>query len=163
MTLVAINALSKPVAITEMLILIAIMAFIGWIIGRWSTQITISLRKKSISRQEIALDECRGESIITQQATTARQTVTPVLSQNLKVIEGIGPKIEQILNRAGIINFDQLAKSDPSLLNDILRREGSRFQIHDPATWPTQAALARDGKWEELNALQDKLTGGRPA
>ncbi|HBY69766.1 MAG TPA: 50S ribosomal protein L21, partial [Flavobacteriaceae bacterium] len=28
-------------------------------------------------------------------------------------------------------------------------------------TWPQQAQLAADGKWDELEKLQDELDGGR--
>ena len=28
-------------------------------------------------------------------------------------------------------------------------------------SWPEQAQLASDGKWDELKELQDKLDGGR--
>jgi len=34
--------------------------------------------------------------------------------------------------------------------------------MHDPTTWPQQADLAANGKWDELKVLQDELNGGRP-
>jgi hypothetical protein len=40
-------------------------------------------------------------------------------------------------------------------------RQGERYRIHNPKTWPQQAALASDGKWDELKALQYDLCGGR--
>lgn len=84
--------------------------------------------------------------------------VTP---DDLKIVEGIGPKIEQLLNADGIYTFDQLAKSTYSQIKEVLDNAGPRFQIHDPSTWAQQAALARDGKTEELKKLQDELKGGR--
>ena len=43
----------------------------------------------------------------------------------------------------------------------MLQEAGSRFQMHDPTTWPAQAALARDGKWDELKNWQDELNKGK--
>jgi hypothetical protein len=33
--------------------------------------------------------------------------------------------------------------------------------MHNPGTWPKQAKLAADGKWEELETLQKQLKGGK--
>lgn len=82
-------------------------------------------------------------------------------ADDLKVIEGIGPKIAELLYRAGIRTFSDLAETSPEKLKEILRQAGSRYQMHDPATWPQQAELAAAGKWDELKALQDQLSGGR--
>lgn len=82
-------------------------------------------------------------------------------TDNLVIIEGIGPKIAELLNKAGINSFAELADSKPNAIKDILEAAGKRYQIHDPSTWPQQAALARDGKTAELKALQEDLKGGR--
>ena len=81
--------------------------------------------------------------------------------EDLKIIEGIGPKIEGILKAAGINNWTDLAASSKKRLRDILDAAGSRYKMHDPETWSQQAALAANDKWDELNKLQDKLKGGR--
>jgi len=80
---------------------------------------------------------------------------------DLKAIEGIGPKIAQLFNDAGIHTWQDLADAEVEKLNAILTEAGSRFQMHDPTTWPKQAALAAAGKWEELEKYQDDLKGGR--
>jgi large subunit ribosomal protein L17 len=80
---------------------------------------------------------------------------------DLTKIEGIGPKINQLLNNAGIHTFQDLAQSEFETLKSILYDAGERFRIHDPTTWPKQAGLAADGLWEELKKLQDHLKGGR--
>jgi predicted flap endonuclease-1-like 5' DNA nuclease len=82
-------------------------------------------------------------------------------SAKLTIIEGIGPKIEELLNKAGIANFDQLAAASPADLKDILLSVGTRFRMHDPSTWPAQAKLAAAGKMEELKVLQNELKGGK--
>lgn len=79
----------------------------------------------------------------------------------LKKIEGIGPKIAEHLVAGGIVSFADLADASQEKLKQILTDAGPRYQMHDPGTWPMQAALARDEKWDELNVLQDKLDGGK--
>ncbi len=80
---------------------------------------------------------------------------------DLKVIEGIGPKIEQLLYEAGIRTYAQLAATPPDRLREILEAAGPRFRLADPTTWPEQAALAAAGRWDELSELQASLKGGR--
>ena len=81
---------------------------------------------------------------------------------DLKKIEGIGPKIASLLNDAGITTFAGLSESSVEKLNEILEEAGSRYASHNPTTWPQQAALAAAGKWDELKTLQESLMGGRP-
>ncbi len=80
---------------------------------------------------------------------------------DLKKIEGIGPKIAGLMNEAGIVTFKDMAGANIDKLKEILEAAGSRYRMHDPSTWPDQAALAADGKFDELKELQDKLDGGR--
>jgi len=80
---------------------------------------------------------------------------------DLKVIEGVGPKIEQLLKDGGINTWAELAAADVERLKEILDAAGPRYQIHDPSTWPAQAKFAAAGDWDELKEYQDMLTGGR--
>jgi large subunit ribosomal protein L17 len=82
-------------------------------------------------------------------------------SDDLEKVEGIGPKIAEVLTEAGIDTFAKLAESTPEAIREILDNAGSQFASHDPATWPQQAKLAADGKWDELKTWQDELNGGR--
>lgn len=80
---------------------------------------------------------------------------------DLEKIEGIGPKIADVLIAAGITTFAELAAASPESIREHLDNAGSKFAAHNPATWGQQAQLAADGKWDELKALQDELLGGR--
>ncbi len=80
---------------------------------------------------------------------------------DLRKIEGIGPKIAELLAGSGIDTFEALSKTDSSKIAEILAEAGSRYKMHDPTTWPKQAALAAEGKWDELKKWQDELDGGR--
>lgn len=79
---------------------------------------------------------------------------------DLRVVEGIGPKIEEILNSNGIYTWRELAATPQSNLENILERAGNRFKMHDPSSWPKQALMADTGKWDELRKWQDELHKG---
>lgn len=81
--------------------------------------------------------------------------------EDLKVIEGIGPKIEQLLKEAGINTWHDLAETDLERLQGILDAAGERYRIHDPGTWSQQALLAANHKWDDLKQMQEELKGGR--
>ncbi len=85
----------------------------------------------------------------------------PVVADDLKRIEGIGPKISGVLNTAGIMTFAQLAETTVEELARIM--EEGEVKISFPETWPGQATLAAAGKWEEFEALLEGLKGGRAA
>ncbi len=85
-------------------------------------------------------------------------TTKKAKADDLKKIEGIGPKIAETLIAAGIATFAELAKAKPAKISEIIA--GVRGN-HIPDTWPQQAKLATDGKWDELKELQDKLDGGK--
>ena len=80
---------------------------------------------------------------------------------DLKKIEGIGPVIEEFLKAKGLTSFAQLAAMSGDEINAVLRNAGTKFQTSDAATWPEQAALACDGRWQEFEALKKSLLGGR--
>ncbi len=80
---------------------------------------------------------------------------------DLKLVEGIGPKIAEIFTEAGIGTWEALGNAPVEKLKEILEGAGSRYKMHDPTSWPQQAKLAAEGKFEELEELQDNLKGGR--
>ena len=81
---------------------------------------------------------------------------------DLTRVEGIGPKMSKALVNAGINTFAKLAETSEDALREAIQKAGMRLAPSIP-TWSEQAALARDGKWDELDRLQDSLEGGRRA
>ena len=79
---------------------------------------------------------------------------------DLKKIEGAGPKAAEALVSAGIDTFAKVAKTKASKLSEILTEASSRLSHIVTDTWPKQAGLAAEGKWDELKELQDRLDGG---
>lgn len=84
-----------------------------------------------------------------------------VALDDLRLIEGIGPKIEDLCHGIGIRTWFDLSTTEASLLRTMLADAGSRFRSHDPATWPEQAGLLAAGRWQDFKALTDDLSGGR--
>jgi large subunit ribosomal protein L27 len=80
---------------------------------------------------------------------------------DLKKIEGIGPKIAELFNNEGILTFAQLAETSTERMQEILVAAGSRYASHNPGTWAKQSAMAAAGQWDELKAWQDEMNGGK--
>jgi predicted flap endonuclease-1-like 5' DNA nuclease len=80
---------------------------------------------------------------------------------DIEIVEGIGPKIAELLRARGLGSFGALAQASPGTLREILDDHGPAYRVADPSTWPEQARLAADGRWDELRSLQDSLNAGR--
>lgn len=85
----------------------------------------------------------------------------PLQPDDLTILEGIGPKINSILQAAGVNTFAQLAAMEPDHIMEILTAGGIR--LADAKSWPEQARLAANGEMDRLRAYQDTLKGGRVA
>lgn len=83
-----------------------------------------------------------------------------VKEDDLKIIEGVGPKLESILKEGGIKDLKTMSETDPAKIREILEGAGNRYKMFNPTTWPKQAAMAVEGNWEELKEYQDRLDGG---
>lgn len=155
---------------------------IGWFFWRWWYKNKLAQQQPTeyneITAEEPATDELQTlkvrkvvangvTDLDTKQVTTTSSfvegvaTVDDSLRDDLTKVEGIGPKIKSLLNDSDIWSFRQLADSSIDDLQAILNNAGPRYRIHSPTTWPAQANLAADDKWEELASWQDELKGGR--
>ena len=81
-------------------------------------------------------------------------------SDDLTLVEGVGPKVQEHLNAAGITSFSQLAATTPDQIKEILTAAGGMLANMNPMTWPDQAQLAASGEWDKLKEWQDELDGG---
>jgi predicted flap endonuclease-1-like 5' DNA nuclease len=80
---------------------------------------------------------------------------------DIEIVDGIGPRIAELLRARGLGSFGALAQASPGSLREILDSNGPAYRIADPSTWPEQARLAADGRWDDLKSLQDTLNAGR--
>ena len=117
------------------ILVILLLIFIFWLLNR--------------PRREP--DEAQNEDrTISKEKTTA---------DDLTRIEGIGPKVAQVLNDDGIRTFEALANANSAEIKRVLNESG--LQMMSPEGWIEQARLAAKGDWEGLERLQGELKGGR--
>jgi ribosomal protein L30 len=93
-------------------------------------------------------------------AATPKKFLTKTGADDLTAIEGVGPKISELLHAAGITSFAQLAAAKVSAIQDILKAAGSRYGMANPGTWPEQAALLAAGDYAGFEKLSEELDGG---
>ena len=171
-----------PSGLVWLLIFLVIVFVTGWLLIRSARQSDQSPYLKghepksghepAPAGHEHPADAASPEPVVTATVVTERLAETPavpfglpvdpaveVKPDDLIIIEGIGPKINALLNEAGIRTFADLAAADPRRLSELLRQ--ARMAMADPASWPEQASLAVAGDWEGLKALQERLKGGR--
>ncbi|WP_343586860.1 hypothetical protein [Flavobacterium sp.] len=84
-----------------------------------------------------------------------------IKENDLKIVEGIGPKIESLFVEAGIKTWQNLSQTSTEKLQSILDAGGENYAMHNPSTWAKQALMAYQGKWKELKDWQDSLLGGK--
>ena len=82
-------------------------------------------------------------------------------ADDLTVIEGVGPKIAEVLAKAGVGSYAELAGKSAEAIKALLVEAGDQFNTAVTDTWPEQAKLAAEGKFDELKKWQDELDGGK--
>jgi large subunit ribosomal protein L21 len=91
------------------------------------------------------------------------KTEVPVVSKtttnDLTVIEGIGPKIAQILAQNEVKNFKSLIATPVEDIKTWLK--DNKLAFIDPTTWAEQAQLVDAGKLVEFETLKQQLKGGK--
>ena len=121
--------------------------------------------KKAAPKKEEAKKEApaKAQKLVETPAAEAKAPKAKASKKgdDLKLIEGIGPKAAEVLVAAGIDTFAKLAKTSAENVKEILDAAEAKVQHLDPTTWAQQAQLAADGKMDELKKLQDELNGGK--
>ena len=154
-------------------------ALAGWLLNKWlckctATPAVIHHTPAPVpAPAPVAAPVKMAEPVVTKPVAAAAPAATVIdiaaakkagfairNANDLTIVEGIGPKINELFNNAGIKSFVQLAAATVPQMRKILDDGGSRFRIANPGTWAQQAALAAENKWSELKTLQDKLSAG---
>jgi predicted flap endonuclease-1-like 5' DNA nuclease len=129
---------------------------------RVTEQLSAAEGHLSTLREQLAAAETTTETAMDRTPPEAvEEMVSSGQPDDLSRIEGIGPKVAQVLNESGILTFAQLAQTDVNRLQAILQEAGPRFKLIAPESWPEQAGLAAKGEWDLLKKLQDELDGGK--
>lgn len=134
--------------------------------GRWvndnSEKVISDLSGFPVENCVVHVAEIKKEKAVVKKKTT-KPKANPVVDvkDDLTKVEGIGKKIEALLYKNKIHSYKQLSKASVKKLKEILEAGGSKFSVHNPGTWPRQAKLAAEDKWEDLELLQQHLKGGK--
>jgi len=107
--------------------------------------------------------EAKEEAPAAKKEKAAPKKAAKAKGDDLTVIEGVGPKISEVLTAAGLADFASVAAKSAEELKAILVAAGDQFNIAVTDTWPQQAKLAAEGKFDELKKWQDELDGGKEA
>lgn len=76
----------------------------------------------------------------TPKKTVAKKVEKKVSVKNdLKIIKGIGPKMETILNAAGITSYEAIAKATLKSIENILTDAGMNTKMYNTSQWKVQA------------------------
>ena len=120
-------------------------------------------KKKAVTKDKQASAKKKSDSKPKKKSGKSSKAASKSKNEkdDLTRIEGIGPKIRDILAEKRIKTFKKLASTKAKRLQTILAEAGPRFKGRDASTWAEQAQLAADGKWDRLKKLQAKLDGGR--
>ncbi len=95
-------------------------------------------------------------------AKTAKSILGRFVKQDdLKIVEGIGPKIEGLFHNYNIKTWKALSQTSVAKCHEVLDAGGEKYRVHDPASWPMQAKMCYENKWKELHRWQEEHKHGK--
>jgi predicted flap endonuclease-1-like 5' DNA nuclease len=149
-----------------------ISAILGYLLGKASgtrDEDELTRLRDANAQLQADLDVCgknleaaKLAALIPFDADMAKSVFGKKVKENdLKIVEGIGPKIEKLFQAEGIDTWKILAETDVDRCKAILKGGGEKFKVHDPTSWPLQAKMCYHNQWHELLKWQDGHKGGR--
>ncbi len=110
---------------------------------------------------EIKKNAASAKPTAVKTKTTVKTKPVVTVKDDLTIVEGVGSNIEALLYKNKIYSYKQLSKATIAGLKAILAAGGNKYNIHNPGSWPKQAKLAAEGKFEDLELLKKHLQGGK--
>lgn len=163
-----------------------ISAILGYLLGKGSSKTVdysadLKLCRDKNAKLQADLDACNkrisanpASDISSSLGATAVATLIPfdagaakaifgktIKENDLKIVEGIGPKIEQMFQAVGIKTWKALSETSVASCQEVLNGGGDRYKVHDPSSWPMQAKMCYEGKWAELFKWQEEHDHGK--
>ncbi|MGI9547537.1 MAG: hypothetical protein ACR2MM_09895 [Flavobacteriaceae bacterium] len=154
-----------------------IFGIIGFFIGKTrsnTTELEGNIKELKIANNQLHsdLDNCQekldqqSEQIGQRQpqfnAKAAQSSFGRFVKQDdLKIVEGIGPKIEGLFHNYNIKTWKSLSDASVAKCREVLQSGGEKYRVHDPASWPMQAKMCYEGKWKELYRWQEEHKHGK--
>ena len=116
--------------------------------------------KGTVAKKATAKAADKDEDAKATKKATPAKAKKDAGADDLTKVEGIGPKAAGALVAAGLVTFADLGKAKVEAVQKILDESEGRFGAMNPGSWPKQAQMAADGKWDELQKWQDEHDGG---
>jgi large subunit ribosomal protein L21 len=146
-----------------LIIVIVVIFIVWWLLTRFARQAPEEFHLEHKQEAETHSPEVQTRAASLSPAsispTSSDLTEAPVKPDDLTILEGIGPKVNTILQAQGITTFAQLAETNTDQLKSIL--ETHKLQFMDPGSWSEQAKLAAEGRMDDLHVLMGSLRGGK--
>jgi small subunit ribosomal protein S2 len=117
-------------------------------------------KKAAPAKEEVAATKEEAPKAEVKKEAAPKKAAKADKADDLTKIEGVGPKAAEALSNAGLDTFAKVAKAKSDKMKEILTEASSRMAHLDPTSWPKQAKMAADGKWDELKVWQDNTKGG---
>ena len=165
-------------------------AYFGYLLGKGKSTVIdnsadLKLLQDKNAKLRADLEACKGKlssgatmaaasGTVAAASLTATEKVMPfnaaaakaamgksIKQDDLKAVEGIGPKISGMFNDAGIKTWKALSETAVSKCQEVLDGGGNRYKVHDPASWPMQAKMCYEGKWKDLAKWQEEHNHGK--
>ncbi|OQX01182.1 MAG: hypothetical protein BWK73_46870 [Thiothrix lacustris] len=95
------------------------------------------------------------ETVVAGTVTTPEPSSAEI--DNLTKLSGIGPKLAEAMNNAGIKHYTQLAELSVETVAERLASSGIRYSKASAESWAKQATLASEQDWDGLKAYQATL------
>jgi large subunit ribosomal protein L27 len=105
---------------------------------------TVVFRKKRNNRSYVSVAPIVDVDVAVAEAPVAKAAPAVEVKEetkgdDLKKLEGVGPKLAEILVEAGITTYAELAETSVDKVKEILEAAGSRYASKDPAPWIAEA------------------------
>ena len=150
-----------------------ISALLGYLLGKLAggdnsnSELEMQLSEYKSKLANLELENSRMANVMSTPAIVfnageAKAIFGRTVKENdLTIVEGIGPKIQELLHKGGVHTWKSLSETAVSRCQEILDGAGSAYAVHKPGSWPEQAKFAYEGRWKELKDWQDDLDGGK--
>lgn len=111
---------------------------------------TVVKEIKNEGTTKVAAIREEGKKKVAEVKTATVKAVKNDAKDDLKLIHGIGPKLESVFNKNGISTFVALSKAEKTQIETILDEAGPIFKNTDTADWKKQAEVGAEGGEEAL-------------
>ncbi len=154
-----------------------IFGIIGYFIGKGqgnSRELETTLEELNLANSQLRTDLASCQEQLDEQSLQLNQSNYHFDAQaakavfgrfikedDLKIVEGIGPKIEGLFHNYNIKTWKALSNSSVAKCREVLESGGEKYRVHDPASWPMQAKMCYQGKWKELYKWQEEHLHGK--